>query len=82
MEFGFSGMLLLSAKISKTSWQTGKLRTKEDLENDSLVHRWNTSQIPRETARIHRFGKKVPPGIFQGHALVAEGNLGRRYSDC
>ena len=41
--------------MSRTSWQTGKLRMDEDLGNHSLdqsfhlVHWWNTSQIPKET---------------------------------
>ena len=42
-------------EMSKTNWQTGKLRMNEDFCNPSkdqlfhLVHWWNTSQIPIET---------------------------------
>ena len=51
-------------EMSKTSWQKGKLRAKDDLENQTkdqlfhLVHWWNTSQIPRDTVRIHQFRKE------------------------
>ena len=74
-------------EISKTSWQTGKLRMNEDLENHSkdqlfhfgaLVEYFPNSE--RDKARIHQFGKKVLPGIFLGYALFAAVNLGRRYS--
>ena len=63
--------------MSKTSWQTGKLRMNEDLRNlskDQLyhwVHWWDISKIQRDKARIHQFGKKVFPGIFLGYALIA-----------
>ena len=49
------GNAIAICEMSKTSWQTGKLRMNEDLENLSkdqlfhLTHWWNTSQIPRET---------------------------------
>ena len=68
-------------EMSKTSWQTGKLRMNEDLGNHlkdqlfHLVHWWNISQIPRDKAIIHQFGKKVLTGIFLGY-------LGGRHSDC
>ena len=68
---------LAIGETSKTSWQTCKLRMNEDLENLSkdqlfhLVHWWNTSQIPREKARIHQFGNEVVSGIFLGYALIA-----------
>ena len=80
---------LAVCEMSKTSWQTGKLRMNEDLgihHKDHLfllVHWWNTSQIPRDKVRIHQFGKKVLPGIFPGYALIAgEGNWERRHSGC
>ena len=38
-----------------------------------LMHWRNTSQIPRDKARIHQFGKKVLPGICLGYALIAGG---------
>ena len=42
-------------EISKTSWQTGKLRTNEDSGNHSKDqtfhsgHKWKIAQYPRET---------------------------------
>ena len=81
-----SGGQIATCGMSKTSWQTGKLRMNEDLGNHlkdqffRLVHWWNVSQAPRETQReVHQFGKKVLPGIFLGYAW---GNLERRHSDC
>ena len=34
----------------------------------------------RDQSRLYQFGKKVLPGIFLGYALIAGGNLERRYS--
>ena len=36
----------------------------------------------KDQSRIHKFGKKVLPGIFLGYALFAGGNLERIYNGC
>ena len=86
---GFYGMLLLSAKMFKTSWQMGKLPVKDDSENHSkgaifpfgvMVEYHPISA--RDQSILHQFGKKVLPGIFLGCALIAGENLERGYSDC
>ena len=68
-------------EMSKTSWQTGKLRKEEDLGNQSLKgpiipFGAQVEYLPnsdRDKARIHQFGKKVLPRIFIGYALIAVG---------
>ena len=74
----FYGMLLPSAKMSKTSWQTGKILMKKDLGDHSkgpiipfgsLVEYLPSSA--RDQASIHQFGKNVLPRIFPGYALIA-----------
>ena len=66
------GLILRNAigicKMSKTSWQTEKLRMNEDLAN--LVD-YDPISV-REQSRLHQFGKKVLPGILLGYALIAE----------
>ena len=67
-------------EMSKTSWQTGKLLVKEDLENHSkdqsfpfgaMVEYYPISA--RDQARFQQFGKKNLPAIFLGYALIAGG---------
>ena len=62
----------------KISCLTGKLHTKDILENlfkgpiipfGSLVEYYLISA--KDQSRIHQFGKKVLPGLFTGHALYA-----------
>ena len=47
-------------EMSKTSWQKGKLRMKDDLENHN-----------KDQSRLHQFGKKVLLVIFLGYELIA-----------
>ena len=63
---------------SKTSWQTGKLRLKDDLENHSngqfvpsgaMIEHHPFS--PKDQMIICQSGKKVLPGIFLGYELIA-----------
>ena len=79
------GLILWNAivicEMSKTSWQTGKHRTKKRFgepfkraNNTFWSKGWISS--PKDQMRIHQFGKKVPPGIFPGYELSAGG-----YSD-
>ena len=63
-------------ETSEISWQRGKLRMNEDLENLSK------DQLFQDKARIHQFWKKVLPGISLGYVLIAGVNLERRSSDC
>ena len=73
---------IIICEMFTTSWQTGKLHMNEDLENlskDQLfhsVHWWITSQIPRDKARIHQFGKTVLPGIFS-RICLDRGRIGK-----
>ena len=66
-------------RMSKTSWQRGKLRMKDDLENHSKDQWYLFGTMveyhpisPRDQAIIHRFGKKVLPGISLGYELSRE----------
>ena len=52
-------------EMSKTSWQMGKRHTKDDLNHSK------GQEYLLEQARIHRFGKRVSPGIFLGFELTA-----------
>ena len=79
---GFYGMLLLSAKMFKTSWQMGKLPMTGDSENHSTGATFPFGVMveyhpisARDQSRLHQFGKKVLPGIFLGCALIAGENL-------
>ena len=64
-------------EMSKTSWKTGKLCMKGDLENHSkdqhflLEQRLIIIRFQRDLSRIFPFGKKVPPVIFLGYELIA-----------
>ena len=68
-------------EMSKTSWQTGKLPVKDDAENHSegpvipfgAVVEYRPISA-RDLSRIHRFGKKVLPGIYLGYELIAGGS--------
>ena len=67
-------------EMSKSSWQMGKLRMKEDLENHSKAQQIPSGAMveyhpssPKDQARIHQVGKKILPGIFLGYELVAGG---------
>ena len=70
-------------ETSRTSWPTGRRNMKDDLEKPfkgpiipfgAMVEYHPTS--PKDQARIHQFGKKVLPGIFLGHELIA-GEFGK-----
>ena len=69
------GLILWNAiaiyEMTKSSWQTGKRSTKDDLENHLkgqyyLLEQWlNIIRLLRNIrSRIHQCGKKVLPGIF------------------
>ena len=64
-------------EMSKTSWKTGKLCMKGDLENHSkdqhffLEQRLIIIRFQRDLSRLFPFGKKVPPVIFLGSELIA-----------
>ena len=51
--------VMAMCEMSKTSWQTGKLRMNEDFGNLSKDQ--------------YQFGKKVLPGMFKGYAEIAGG---------
>ena len=86
------GQILWSAvalfEMSTTSWKMGKTpyerRFGEPLQRDSITFgaavEYHPSS-PNDQARIHQFGKKPLPGIFNGCELVAWENLERRYFD-
>ena len=64
--------------MSKTSWQTGKLRYErrfgESFKGPIIPFGALVQYLPnseRDKARIHQFGKQVLPGIFPGCALIA-----------
>ena len=72
---------IVICETSKTSWQTGKHRMKDDLENHSkgpmipfkaTVEYHPTS--PKDQARIHQFGQKVLPGMLPGYEVIAGRN--------
>ena len=68
------------SNIQDTSCQMAKHLMQGDLENclkdrSFCLVQW-LKYLPnssRNKARIHQFGKKVFPGIFQGYALIAGG---------
>ena len=70
---------LLSAKLSKTSWEMGKQTPDERrfgepfkgpiIPFDAMVEYHPNS--PKDQASIHQFGKKVLPGILLGYELIA-----------
>ena len=64
--------------MSTNSWQTGKHRTKDDLENHSKGQEFLLGALveyhpfsPKDQSRIDQFGKNVFPGIFFGYELIA-----------
>ena len=76
------GLILWNAiafwEMSKTSWQMGKLSTKDDFREQvkgpiilfgAMVEYHPIST--RDQSRLHQFGKNVLPGIFLGYALIA-----------
>ena len=74
--------VIVFCEMSKTSWQKGKRRTKDDLENHfygpiipfvAMVEYHASS--PKDRQRIHQFGKRVLPGIFLVYELIAGGIL-------
>ena len=76
------GLVLWNAiaicETSKTSWQSGKLRMKDDFENHSKGQQFLFGAMveyhpisAKDLSRIHQFGKKVSPGIFLGCELIA-----------
>ena len=74
--------VMVFCEMTKTSWQKGKRRTKDDLENHFygpiipfvVMVEYHASS-PKDRQRIHQFGKRVPPGIFLVHELIAGGIL-------
>ena len=83
------GLILWNAiavcEMSKTYWQRGKLRMKDDFGEPfkgqknlfgAMVEYYPTST--RDQSRFHQFGRKVLPGICLGYALIAGGNLERK----
>ena len=74
------GMLLLSAKMFKTSWQTGKHQMKGDSENHLKAELFRLEQrlniirfLQKAKSRLHQYCKKVLLGLFLGHVLFAGG---------
>ena len=74
------GMLLLSGKMFKTSWQTGKHQMKGDSENHLKAELFRLEQrlniirlLQKDQSRLHTYCKKVLLGIFLGHVLFAGG---------
>ena len=76
-------MLLLSAKMSKTSWQAGNLKMNKDLVNHllfgALVGYLPNSEIDK--ARIQQFDRKCYVE-FDWLCFDRGENLGGRYSGC
>ena len=62
-------------EMSKTSWQTGKLRMNlESFKGPMIPFGALVEYLPnseRDRARIHQLGMKVLPRIFLGSALIA-----------
>ena len=74
-------------ETSKTSWQTGKLRMNEDLENlskDQLFHsvdQWNLSQTLRDSENSSIRNESITRN-FSRLCFDRGVNLERRHSDC
>ena len=87
MAGGFHGMLLLSAKHSRSLVSDGKTPYERRFGiplNGPVIPFGGMVEyhfiFANDLTRLHQFGPKVLPGIFLGYALYAGGNLERRHS--
>ena len=82
---GFHGMLLLSAKHTRSLvWREDTYERRFGMPSDGPVIPFGAMVeyhpiSAKDQSRLHQFGAKVLPGTFLGYGLYAGGNLERRH---